>query len=100
MLMNNWLSELTNYEEDDVEISFFSLDEEALTIQSSYFFSGLILQFSAFFSGLSISFPVFRFFLKARARSVTIGMFRTGIGIPLRSCRGTQVVQEEALEML
>lgn len=38
MLMNNWLSELTNYEEDDVEISFFSLDEEALTIQSSFFF--------------------------------------------------------------
>ena len=38
MLMNNWLSELTNYEYDDVEISFFSLDEEALTIQSSYFF--------------------------------------------------------------
>lgn len=38
MLMNNWLSELTNYEEDYVEISFFSLNEEALTIQSSYFF--------------------------------------------------------------
>ena len=38
MLMNNWLSELTNYEDDDVEVSFFSLDEEALTIQSSYFF--------------------------------------------------------------
>ena len=37
-LMNNWLSELTNYEEDDVEISFFSLNEESLTIQSSYFF--------------------------------------------------------------
>lgn len=38
MLLNNWLSDLTNYEEDDVEISFFSLNEEALTIQSSYFF--------------------------------------------------------------
>ena len=38
MLMNNWLSELTNYEDDDVEVSFFSLNEEALTIQSSYFF--------------------------------------------------------------
>ena len=37
-LMNNWLSELTNYEDDGVEISFFSLGEEALTIQSSYFF--------------------------------------------------------------
>lgn len=38
MLMNNWLSELTNYEDDEVEVSFFSLNEEALTIQSSYFF--------------------------------------------------------------
>lgn len=37
-LLNNWLSELTNYEDDDIEISFFSLNEEALTIQSSYFF--------------------------------------------------------------
>lgn len=37
-LLNNWLSELTNYEYDDIEISFFSLNEEALTIQSSYFF--------------------------------------------------------------
>lgn len=37
-LLNNWLSDLTNYEEDEVEVSFFSLDEEALTIQSSYFF--------------------------------------------------------------
>lgn len=38
MLMNNWLSELTNYEDDDVEISFFSLNEDSLTIQSTYFF--------------------------------------------------------------
>ena len=38
VLINNWLSELTNYEEDDVEISFFSLNEDSLTIQSSYFF--------------------------------------------------------------
>jgi len=36
--INNWLSELTNYEDDYVEVSFFSLDEEALTIQSTYFF--------------------------------------------------------------
>ena len=36
--MNNWLSELTNYEDDDVEIFFFSMDEEYLTIQSTYFF--------------------------------------------------------------
>jgi hypothetical protein len=34
----NWLAELTNYEDDDVEIYFFSLGEESLTIQSSYFF--------------------------------------------------------------
>jgi len=38
MLMNNWLSELTNYEDDEVEISFFSLNEDSLTIQSTYFF--------------------------------------------------------------
>jgi len=38
VLINNWLSELTNYEEDEVEISFFSLKEDSLTIQSSYFF--------------------------------------------------------------
>ena len=36
--MNNWLSELTNYEDDNVEIYFYSLNEESLTIQSSYFF--------------------------------------------------------------
>jgi len=38
MYMNNWLSELTNYEDDEVEIFFYSLNEEALTIQSTYFF--------------------------------------------------------------
>lgn len=38
MVLNNWLSELTNYEDDEVEVSFFSLNEEALTIQSSFFF--------------------------------------------------------------
>lgn len=37
-LINNWLSDLTNYEEDYIEVSFFSLGEEALTIQSTYFF--------------------------------------------------------------
>ena len=36
--MNNWLSELTNYEDDNVEIYFYGLNEESLTIQSSYFF--------------------------------------------------------------
>jgi hypothetical protein len=34
----NWLSELTNYEDDNVEIYFYSLGEESLTIQSTYFF--------------------------------------------------------------
>jgi hypothetical protein len=37
-LINNWLSDLTNYEEEYIEVSFFSLGEEALTIQSTYFF--------------------------------------------------------------
>ena len=36
--MNNWLSELTNYEDDEVYVYFYSLEEEALTIQSTYFF--------------------------------------------------------------
>lgn len=36
--LNKWLFELTNYEEDEVEVSFFSLNEDALTIQSTYFF--------------------------------------------------------------
>ncbi len=36
--LNNWLAELTNFEDEEIEISFFSLHEEAITIQSSYFF--------------------------------------------------------------
>jgi hypothetical protein len=36
--INNWLNELTNYEDDNVEIYFYSLNEESLTIQSSFFF--------------------------------------------------------------
>ena len=36
--LNNWLAELTNFEKEEIEISFFSLHEEAITIQSSYFF--------------------------------------------------------------
>lgn len=36
--INNFLAELTNHEEDDIELMYFSMDEEALTIQSSYFF--------------------------------------------------------------
>lgn len=37
-IMNNFLAELLNHEEDDIEVVFYSMDEEALTIQSSYFF--------------------------------------------------------------
>ena len=36
--MTKWLYELTNYEDNNVELKFFSMDEEALTIQSSFFF--------------------------------------------------------------
>ena len=36
--MTYWLSNLTNYEEDEVKIIFYSLNEESLTIQSTYFF--------------------------------------------------------------
>ncbi len=36
--INKWLYELTNYEDDDVEVFYYSLNEDALTIQSSYFF--------------------------------------------------------------
>ena len=36
--LTNWLSELTNYEDDNVQIYFYSLNEESLTIQSTYFF--------------------------------------------------------------
>lgn len=36
--LNFWIEELTNQEEYDVEIFFFSMKEYKLTIQSSYFF--------------------------------------------------------------
>ena len=36
--ITNWLSEITNIEDEDIRIIFFSLNEEALTIQSTYFF--------------------------------------------------------------
>lgn len=36
--INNFLAELTNYEDDEIDIMYFSMDEEALTIQSSFFF--------------------------------------------------------------
>ena len=36
--ITNWLSEITNIEDEDIRIIFYSLDEEAITIQSSFFF--------------------------------------------------------------
>jgi len=36
--ISNWLNELENIEDDDYRIMFYSLNEEALTIQSTYFF--------------------------------------------------------------
>lgn len=36
--LNKWISDLTNQEEYDVDIFFFSMKEYNLTIQSSYFF--------------------------------------------------------------
>ena len=36
--ITNWLSDITNIEDEDIRIIFYSLDEDALTIQSTYFF--------------------------------------------------------------
>ena len=36
--MNNFLNTLTNYEENDIDVILFSMNEEAISIQSSYFF--------------------------------------------------------------
>ena len=36
--ITNWLSEITNIEDEDIRIVFYSLNEEALTIQSTFFF--------------------------------------------------------------
>ena len=36
--INNWLADIENMEDEDIRIIFYSLDEVALTIQSSYFF--------------------------------------------------------------
>lgn len=33
-----WLYNLTNYEDDEIRVSFYSLNEDALTIQSTFFF--------------------------------------------------------------
>ena len=36
--ITSWLSDIENIEDEDIRIVFCSLDEEALTIQSTYFF--------------------------------------------------------------
>lgn len=36
--MNNWIEQMSNIEDEDVDVIYYSLNEEALTIQSSYFF--------------------------------------------------------------
>lgn len=36
--INNWMIELTNREDEDFEIIYYSLNEESLTIQSTFFF--------------------------------------------------------------
>lgn len=36
--ITNWLTDISNIEEEDIRIVFYSLNEEALTIQSTYFF--------------------------------------------------------------
>jgi len=38
VMITNWLSDITNIEDEDIRIIFYSLDEDALTIQSSFFF--------------------------------------------------------------
>lgn len=36
--ITNWLTDISNIEEEDIRIVFYSLNEEALTIQSTFFF--------------------------------------------------------------
>lgn len=38
VMINNWIYELSNLEDDTYSLSFFSLIEEGLSIQSTYFF--------------------------------------------------------------
>lgn len=37
-LITNWMAEMTNREDEEFVVVYYSLNEEALTIQSSYFF--------------------------------------------------------------
>ena len=36
--ITNWLTDISNIEDEDIRIVFYSLNEEALTIQSTFFF--------------------------------------------------------------
>lgn len=36
--ITNWLTDISNIEDEDIRVVFFSLNEEALTIQSTFFF--------------------------------------------------------------
>lgn len=36
--VTNWMEEMTNREDEEIRVIYYSLNEEALTIQSSYFF--------------------------------------------------------------
>lgn len=36
--ITTWLSEVTNYEDEEIRIVFYGMDEDALSIQSSFFF--------------------------------------------------------------
>lgn len=36
--ITNWLADITNIEDEDIRIIFYTLNEEALTIQSTFFF--------------------------------------------------------------
>lgn len=36
--ITNWLTDITNIEDEDIRIIFYTLNEEALTIQSTFFF--------------------------------------------------------------
>lgn len=38
VMITNWLSDIENIEDEDIQIVFYSLYEEALTIQSTFFF--------------------------------------------------------------
>ena len=36
--INNWMYNLTNFEDEEINVIYYSMNEDALTIQSTYFF--------------------------------------------------------------